>query len=591
MSKQRKDDAKVVTGHHYIIDPHRGDVEDDALSTKNRKLSSIAGSMLAEISLPKFLTAWALLVGLPALSLGLAPLVVSAWMIKISDKTTALSGLGSVLLLAILALVGLLGLRPLFRMAERSFWALHSLAVQPIYALFREGISQFGESFLASNSDDTQRSRRRALSAAVAGFLVLAVAGACVALVWPYTRWTGTLSDLAAPLRLVGPALANAIVILGSYSGLASVIWGITDAAMPQPQGLKRFDQPRDGGQRWRVAHLSDLHAVGEPFGYRIESGRAGAQGNERISRVFDRLNEVHASEPIDTVLISGDMTDAGRSSEWADFLDRLAEYPELARRALILPGNHDVNVVDRANPARLELPTSPLKQLRQMRVLSAMMAIQGERAHVFDRERCKIGATLADALAPHRDAIVSLADIPRFQRSAELSRVWADCFPQTVPPKDAGGTGIVILNSNSQSNFSFTNALGLVSADDMVALHHIFDQFPEASWVVALHHHLMEYPMPVKSFSERIGTALINGSWLVRQLMPYADRLVVMHGHRHVDWIGRAGKLKIISAPSQVMEARNADLTYCLVHTLGRMPDGSLALLSPQRVEFAGIA
>ena len=46
-----------------------------------------------------------------------------------------------------------------------------------------------------------------------------------------------------------------------------------------------------------------------------------------------------------------------------------------LRERTLILPGNHDVNIVDRANPARLDLPTSPGKRLRQMRALSAMAA------------------------------------------------------------------------------------------------------------------------------------------------------------------------------------------------------------------------
>jgi len=36
--------------------------------------------------------------------------------------------------------------------------------------------------------------------------------------------------------------------------------------------------------------------------------------------------------------------------------------------------------------------------------------------------------------------------------------------------------------------------------------------------------------------------------------LKPYASRVVVMHGHRHIDWIGSCGRLKIISAPSPVM-------------------------------------
>ncbi len=36
-----------------ILDPRLGDVEDDASSTKRRTLTALAGSLLAEISLPK----------------------------------------------------------------------------------------------------------------------------------------------------------------------------------------------------------------------------------------------------------------------------------------------------------------------------------------------------------------------------------------------------------------------------------------------------------------------------------------------------------------------------------------------------------
>jgi hypothetical protein len=46
-------------------------------------------------------------------------------------------------------------------------------------------------------------------------------------------------------------------------------------------------------------------------------------------------------------------MTDAGRSAEWAEFFEAFAPYPRLAGFLIGLPGNHDVNVVDRANPAR----------------------------------------------------------------------------------------------------------------------------------------------------------------------------------------------------------------------------------------------
>ena len=71
----------------------------------------------------------------------------------------------------------------------------------------------------------------------------------------------------------------------------------------------------------------------------------------------------------------------------------------------------------------------------------------------------------------------------------------------------------------------------------------------------MALHHHLIEYPRPVEAFSERIGTALINGAWFLRVLRAYAARVVVMHGHRHIDWIGNCGRLKALnSAPSPVI-------------------------------------
>ena len=67
------------------------------------------------------------------------------------------------------------------------------------------------------------------------------------------------------------------------------------------------------------------------------------------------------------------------------------------------------------------------------------------------------------------------------------------------------------------------------------------------------------------------------------------AGRAVVMHGHRHIDWIGTCGRLKIISAPSPVMNATDDATTYFYVHTLTAGPDGRLDLLPPERVEIAG--
>src|SRR4030088_1225876 len=83
------------------------------------------------------------------------------------------------------------------------------------------------------------------------------------------------------------------------------------------------------------------------------------------------------------------------RSAEWSELLDALTAYPKLAERILILPGNHDLNIVDRANPARLDLPTSPNRKLRRLRFLSAVDVLHGERVRLIDRSgRCLLAAS-----------------------------------------------------------------------------------------------------------------------------------------------------------------------------------------------------
>jgi hypothetical protein len=302
------------------------------------------------------------------------------------------------------------------------------------------------------------------------------------------------------------------------------------------------------------------------------------------------RLAAIHAVDPLDLVLISGDVTDAGRATEWAEFLDVLGRHPDLAARMIVLPGNHDVNIVDRANPARLDLPFSPGKRLRQMRALSAIAAVQGDRVCVVSGSG-KPKTRLNEALAPYRQRIVAFTEHGGLRHAAGLGGLFDDQFPMILPPDREDGLGVAILNSNAETHFSFTNALGLVSVEQARRLAAAIDNFPTARWIVALHHHLMEYPMPVTTFSERIGTALINGTWFVRKLERFATRTVVMHGHRHIDWIGTCGAMKIISAPSPVMDATGDAPTHFYVHKLAAGPGGQLCLLAPEKVEIAGEA
>ena len=236
-------------------------------------------------------------------------------------------------------------------------------------------------------------------------------------------------------------ALANSIVAISAYVAVAALIWGFADAAMAQPRDLSQFATAPRESATWRIVHLSDIHVVGEDYGFRVESGRSGPRGNDRLRRLLDQLETLDAKKPFDTVLITGDMTDAGISSEWAELLDALAAHPSLQRRVLMLPGNHDLNIVDRSNPARMDLPTSPDRRLRQLRTLSAMNAVHGDRVRMVDRAEGRLGGTLVQFLNPHRAAIARFADVARPIFSKEIPELWANAFPMIVPPDDGLGS------------------------------------------------------------------------------------------------------------------------------------------------------
>ncbi len=412
-----------------LIDPRRGDIEADASSTKSQSMLAIAGSMLVEISLPKLIFAWTLLLVLPGLLLGLAPIVVAEWVTTVTSKLAHVAiGLWSLLLLAGVVALGWVGWRTVFRMAETNFWSLNSIVVQPGYAGFRELIRHVVEKLLPKDADPELRANLRAASAAIAGVVVCALALLVLRLAWPYTHLYGSIAELKSWTQVGLVALANSVVVITGYLAVAALIWGFADAVMPQPKNLARFQTTPRGARIWRIAHLSDIHIVGERYGFRIESGRLGPRGNHRLKRLLDQLEALDAKEKFDAILITGDMTDAGVASEWAELLDDLAEHPRLSGRVLMLPGNHDVNIVDRANPARMDLPTSPNRRLRQIRCLSAMSAIQGIAVRVVDLENGRLGGTLAELLKKHdarwhasptKPARGSLTRSPSFGRNA----------------------------------------------------------------------------------------------------------------------------------------------------------------------------
>ena len=387
-----------------LIDPRHGDIEDDASSTKRRSMLSLFGSMMVEISLPKLIVAWIMLLVVPGLLLGLAPIVFVEWLTIVTDKLASLViGLWSLLILGSLIAIAWFGWRALFRMAEKNFWALNSIVVEPSYASFREAFRQLAERLLPATPARHAEPSSAPRPPPIAGILVCLLALLVLWLVWPHTHLYGSISEIDSWKKVAVVALANSLAAITAYLAVAALVWGFADAAMAQPRTLRKFAEAPKGARIWRIVHLSDIHVVGERYGFRLESGRSGPRGNDRLRRLLDQLEALDAKKPFDTILITGDMTDAGISSEWAELLDALAAHPSLAR-----PG------VDAARQSRSQhrrpLQSGAHGPAHQPRPALAPIAhaVGHECGPWRPRARGRpnqgrLGGTLAEFLKPHR--------------------------------------------------------------------------------------------------------------------------------------------------------------------------------------------
>ena len=97
------------------------------------------------------------------------------------------------------------------------------------------------------------------------------------------------------------------------------------------------------------ILHLSDIQfGVNHRFGMDVDTfdGKWDTL-LERLKLDLDEMKKDFHLQP-DLVVITGDLAEWGRKSEFEqvhDFLVQLAEYLELGReRIVIVPGNHDIN-------------------------------------------------------------------------------------------------------------------------------------------------------------------------------------------------------------------------------------------------------
>ena len=147
-----------------------------------------------------------------------------------------------------------------------------------------------------------------------------------------------------------------------------------------------------------------------------------------------------------------------------------------------------------------------------------------------------------------------------------------------------------MLLDSNAIRHLSLTNAIGVVGRSQLRAMRSVLQSSRDRGWLIVLHHHVVEYPIRSIGLKERIGLSLANATEVLDAISAHGAPVIVLHGHRHRDWIGMRDGVTLCSAPSVTLGSYNLDSThgYFHVYELACSTSGATRLHGSELVEVA---
>ena len=304
--------------------------------------------------------------------------------------------------------------------------------------------------------------------------------------------------------------------------------------------------RPSNNAANMTVLHWSDLHIT--PFADSLRTDKINVGGNLALEQMVRGAQ--HLGDEVDAIILTGDSTDAGRSAEWAQFFEIAASVLD---RIVLVPGNHDLNIVD---PLRWSIVGDDRgigRALRQIRMMAALDAVQGERAYiVIGDELTPLHAYLAGISEP----LCAFYDKPKADEIEFVNACFNQCFPMAVKVGDE--FVVDVFDSNDVASNVITNAFGRVADRALARFEILVKHFADRGHVVALHHHL-GYPSHIH---EKLAKDAAMGRFLVLQnarevagALEHLGNTVVLHGHRHIGYEG------VVGTSIQVMSARSSTL------------------------------
>ena len=407
---------------------------------------------------------------------------------------------------------------------------------------------------------------------------------------------------------------AKGLGIVRSYLGTWAVIFGAaqlqdrmirifktlqyTRAIVSSPRA-EPIERPVPGNQlaySMKLCHLTDLHLTSPidssasspedvPDKLTVTNGRAAGVSelskSSEIWRTFRELllRNVEQLKKSDAVLISGDLTDTGAAAEWRGFFDAFKGLETLLAKAVIVPGNHDVNTCGVFVADDLDLRR---RNTNLIRFLAAVDRVQGDRTYlVHNDERVlfrqwssqytgRFGRFVENSptrtyrtqpivMDGNVTYMVSETTSPKDQALLKLpSEVWAKAFPMLVSVPNSA-VEFLVLDSNMPSSNPITNAFGELSRAQLASISEIL-RSAQKPVILCLHHHLCDptgNELKGWKWSARAadrGLTMLNVGDLFMKL-PAEVRYVAFNGHRHLGYSRLIEKrVSVISGPSTTL-------------------------------------
>ncbi|MCC7542745.1 MAG: metallophosphoesterase [Deltaproteobacteria bacterium] len=308
------------------------------------------------------------------------------------------------------------------------------------------------------------------------------------------------------------------------------------------------------------VVHLSDTHVVSDDDGATIE-GRPGA--NRALADVLRVARQNGTIAAADFVLISGDLTDAGRPAEWSRFLALLGN--DIVSKAVVIPGNHDINIPSDGRWDAVEDESEVGRSLRLIRMMAVLDRIQGNRATVLDPSARSGRVMLHAYLARHAPALRSFAECPPWDRVAPNyeragttdyadlpSAVWEGLWPMFVPVH-GGRAELVLIDTTTTGSSLLDNAWGALPEPILERLRVglSLEESRGKAHIVVLHHAIALPETGGPHAQVKSAFMSMHDPERLLEAFPPDRSLLVFHGHHHVAHMGALRNATIISAPS----------------------------------------